>query len=161
VLLVRALHTNPQICVDVVDGLAFCHGGCGGALDGVLLHRDLKPDNILLRRGTLPSGAPGFVAALGDFGISKLYPELSDTTHAMTGAPIGTPRCDTQVCLWREYACVCVCVCMRVYACVCVCVRGFMWVCMRVCVPYVSVPYVSCVCMCIRACVQANVGPCW
>jgi serine/threonine protein kinase len=72
--------------VDVCDGLLFCHGGCGGAFGGeVLLHRDLKPDNILLRRD---HGTGEIVAALGDFGISKLQP--AGGGHTTTARLMGT-----------------------------------------------------------------------
>lgn len=42
-----------QICLDALDGLRFCHEGCGGVFTGdnaVLLHLDINPANILLRR---------------------------------------------------------------------------------------------------------------
>ncbi len=31
-----------QILVDITNGLVFCHGGCGGVFEGVVLHRDIK-----------------------------------------------------------------------------------------------------------------------
>jgi serine/threonine protein kinase len=69
----------------VCEGLRFCHEGCGGAFRGshrVLLHRDLKPENVLLRR----HGDTGeMVAALGDFGISKLYPASGQATVNIIG----------------------------------------------------------------------------
>ncbi len=75
-----------QVCMDVCDGLRFCHTGGDGAFPGeVILHRDLKPANILLRR---ERGSGSLVAALGDFGLSKLYPVdgAARTVHL-----IGTP----------------------------------------------------------------------
>ena len=77
-----------QVLVDAIDGLRFCHEGCGGAFGGeILLHRDLKPENILLRRD--PS-SDEIVAALGDFGISKLLPETPPGGHVTTRTLIGT-----------------------------------------------------------------------
>ena len=77
-----------QVLVDALEGLRFCHEGCGGAFGGeILLHRDLKPENILLRRD--PS-SDKIVAALGDFGISKLLPETAPGGHVTTRTLIGT-----------------------------------------------------------------------
>ncbi len=76
-----------QVCLDVCDGLRFCHEGCGGTFDGVVVHRDIKPENILLRRDVATGEA---VAALGDFGISKVY-QAGD--RATTTTLMGTPGC--------------------------------------------------------------------
>jgi serine/threonine protein kinase len=78
-----------QILVDVCAGLAFCHNGCDGVIPGVLLHRDLKPENILLCRDRVTEEV---IAALGDFGISKLLPSDTGDSHsrATTGVVVGT-----------------------------------------------------------------------
>lgn len=59
--------------------------------DGVILHRDIKPENVLLRR---EAGTGEAVAALGDFGISKLYPAMAAVGHATTHNLLGTPGYD-------------------------------------------------------------------
>ena len=76
-----------QILLDVCDGLSFCHDGCGGAFVGEhLLYRDLKPENILLRRDVV---SQEIIAALGDFGVSKLLPQSADS-RAFTRTLAGT-----------------------------------------------------------------------
>ncbi len=78
----------PQVLLDICDGLRFCHEGCGGVFGGeILLHRDLKPENVLLRRDP---ETDEIVAALGDFGISKLLPASTAEGHASTRNLMGT-----------------------------------------------------------------------
>ncbi|PID38916.1 MAG: hypothetical protein CSA24_00390 [Deltaproteobacteria bacterium] len=62
--------------------------GLGAAHEKTVIHRDLKPGNVIL--ATKPDGAQ--VVKVLDFGISKYYsdPALPDVTA--TGAVIGTPR---------------------------------------------------------------------
>ena len=38
-----------------------------------IVHRDVKPSNILVRPATRPDGSPGFEAKLMDFGLAKYY----------------------------------------------------------------------------------------
>ncbi len=38
-----------------------------------IVHRDVKPSNILVRPATRPDGRPGFEAKLMDFGLAKYY----------------------------------------------------------------------------------------
>jgi hypothetical protein len=77
-----------QVSIDVCDGLLFCHHGCGIGRAAVLLHRDIKPANVLLRRDRLTGR---LVGALGDFGISKMYPEGEFARGTTTLGGIGTP----------------------------------------------------------------------
>lgn len=94
--LAKALASSPgltelerlKVLRDACDGLCFCHEGCGGAFGGeILLHRDLKPENVLLRREVVSGD---IVAALGDFGISKLLPASAAKGHATTQHLMGT-----------------------------------------------------------------------
>jgi serine/threonine protein kinase len=93
VLAVHSPPPPPQICIDVVDALAFCHRGCDGALTGYILHRDVKPDNVLL--GTAPDEAGGrLIAKLADFGVSKLVGgdgNAGGLTNVTGGIAFGTP----------------------------------------------------------------------
>jgi len=69
-----------MIMAAVADGLAHAH------LLGVV-HRDLKPDNILLGTGTGPDETP--TVRLTDFGIARVVDAPALTT---TGALLGTPN---------------------------------------------------------------------
>lgn len=62
----------------VLDGLAAAH-------DGRVLHRDVKPDNVLLSSRWRELG-PGGVK-LSDFGISQILADLATTTTGLIGTP--------------------------------------------------------------------------
>jgi serine/threonine protein kinase len=72
--------------MDLCDGLLQCHSGCGFGPGSVVLHLDVKPSNVLLRRDR---DTGRLVAALGDFGVSKLYPARVGSVAA-TGTIYGT-----------------------------------------------------------------------
>lgn len=80
------LRVTLQVCIDMCDGLLYCHGGCGFGPAAVLLHRDVKPSNVLLRRD---QETGRLVGALGDFGVSKLC-SASMGAVAATGTIYGT-----------------------------------------------------------------------
>ncbi len=73
--------TAATIVCQILAGLAAAH-------DKGVIHRDLKPGNILLARA--PDGS--LMVKLLDFGISKFYESATAVDVTATGAVIGTPR---------------------------------------------------------------------
>jgi TolB-like protein len=65
-----------RITREVADALAYAHGR------GVI-HRDIKPDNILLQSGH---------AVVADFGIARAMDQASGATLTGTGVSVGTPQ---------------------------------------------------------------------
>ncbi|MGH9175007.1 MAG: serine/threonine-protein kinase, partial [Vicinamibacterales bacterium] len=66
----------------VARGLAFAH-------DREMVHRDIKPDNILLETRTPPSPElAGHTAKIADFGLTRM---LETSVLTMTGMTMGTP----------------------------------------------------------------------
>lgn len=78
----EALH--PDVAADIVGQAA---DGLQAAHDKHLLHRDIKPDNIMLSRrhdGT-------YLVKLVDFGIARMY-GVGDQKVTRTGFAVGTPQ---------------------------------------------------------------------
>jgi serine/threonine-protein kinase len=73
----RALHIGAQIA----QALAAAHA-CG------VIHRDLKPDNVML---TTRVGDPDFVKVL-DFGLAKMVAENASAVKTAYGVLLGTPQ---------------------------------------------------------------------
>ncbi len=57
------------------------------AHDRGILHRDIKPDNVILAR---VQGPEGFIPRLTDFGLAKVLEQAGDETRS--GARMGTPH---------------------------------------------------------------------
>lgn len=64
-----------RVVREVADALAYSH-------DRGIMHRDIKPDNILMADGH---------AVLADFGIARAIYQVDDDTRTATGLVIGTP----------------------------------------------------------------------
>ncbi|RIK35718.1 MAG: hypothetical protein DCC58_20195, partial [Chloroflexi bacterium] len=77
-----ALPLGVDLVRQAADGLAYAHG------QG-MVHRDMKPDNLLISRGSNgPVGPSGYNVKLTDFGLARLAEGGVATAH---GATMGTP----------------------------------------------------------------------
>ena len=77
-----ALPLGVDLVRQAADGLAYAHA------QG-MVHRDMKPDNLLVSRGgTAPAGPSGYNVKLTDFGLARLAEGGVATAH---GATMGTP----------------------------------------------------------------------
>ncbi|WP_330328352.1 serine/threonine protein kinase [Streptomyces sp. NBC_00536] len=73
------------LVVDVLDGLTYAHEVRGA------VHRDIKPQNILLGPGTESTAASRPVAKIADFGLAKAYATAGLSGLTATGSVSGTP----------------------------------------------------------------------
>jgi Tol biopolymer transport system component len=77
-----ALPLGVDLVRQAADGLAYAHA------QG-MVHRDMKPDNLLISRGgNVPVGPSGYNVKLTDFGLARLAEGGVATAH---GATMGTP----------------------------------------------------------------------
>ena len=76
-----------RLCIvqDVTAGLRALHSH-----SPIVLHRDLKPQNVLIRLDEIgrPGGRPR--AILSDFGLSRFSPELRAASHLTSAHAVGT-----------------------------------------------------------------------
>lgn len=90
------LHTARPIVLQALDGLAYCHSND-------YVHRDLKPQNILLTGGTLPGEAgseadplegmvtgESMTAKITDFGLAKNFEKAGFSGMTATGGHSGS-----------------------------------------------------------------------
>ena len=77
-----ALLTGLDLVRQAAEGLAYAHARA-------MVHRDIKPDNLLLKRTMLPSEfANPYVIKITDFGLAKL---AEGGMQTMQGQTMGTP----------------------------------------------------------------------
>jgi hypothetical protein len=73
------------IIAQVLDGLAYAHTVDIPGVGRGLVHRDVKPDNVLLT-----SSDAGHVAKVADFGLAKAFDQAGLSGHTRTGSVAGT-----------------------------------------------------------------------
>jgi serine/threonine protein kinase/Tol biopolymer transport system component len=71
-----------ELVLKVADGLGYAHSRG-------MIHRDIKPDNLLLQRaGETSAGDARYIVKICDFGLARL---VEGTTVTATGVMMGTP----------------------------------------------------------------------
>jgi serine/threonine protein kinase len=79
--------TPPQLLVGL-DLVRQAAEGLAAAHDLGMIHRDIKPDNLLLTRLSSPDRLGGqYQLKISDFGLAR----LSESSGLTTGGPVGTP----------------------------------------------------------------------
>ena len=84
-------HLTPEACADILEAVCSALSEAHGK---GIIHRDIKPDNVMITEPATPGGEK--VVKVLDFGISKvLQPEdieLSETEITHTNMLMGTPK---------------------------------------------------------------------
>ena len=75
-----SIESATRVAIQIAEGMRYAH-------DAGLIHRDLKPDNIIL----LSSPAPDFVKIV-DFGLAKHAEIGKAQSYTQTGDLVGTPQ---------------------------------------------------------------------
>eukprot|EP01047_Picozoa_sp_COSAG01_P054482 COSAG01_NODE_5956_length_3935_cov_5.884515_1_plen_1269_part_10 len=76
-----------QLCLQIVDGMAYVHRTKHGASARNYMHLDLKPQNILLAKTLNPEGSPVWTAKCGDFGWDPTQNQMQRTGTPLYMAP--------------------------------------------------------------------------
>jgi serine/threonine-protein kinase len=84
----QALLAGPMPVARVVNVVGQVARALAAAHAGGVVHRDLKPDNVMLLQRP---EQPDFVKVL-DFGVAKVPPASGEAGHTMLGMVMGTPR---------------------------------------------------------------------
>uniref|UniRef100_A0A3B0MPB8 non-specific serine/threonine protein kinase n=1 Tax=Theileria annulata TaxID=5874 RepID=A0A3B0MPB8_THEAN len=81
---------NEQVIFDIalqlIFALAYCHNCKSGTKTGKVLHRDLKPQNILLSTKHNKDGNKSYVCKIGDFGLCRQI-GMSSFANSCVGTP--------------------------------------------------------------------------
>lgn len=84
----QVLLAGPMPIARVVNVVGQVARALAAAHAGGVVHRDLKPDNVMLLQRP---EQPDFVKVL-DFGVAKVPPASGEAGHTMLGTVMGTPR---------------------------------------------------------------------